>query len=302
MLVCKSSSNRSGLSSNVSTQALGRLFFRWGGFSALLIPSHFTGGQIQGLGSGSHPSASQAGGDSNYQHQFVRLGENCRPPVLSQDTWLQISGAGIILRPGTTTCSWGRDKAISGAAMCKMKIWCWRRPWQPPLICKPAELYGEPRRGAWLTVLQSIVNKTDMGDQWKRNALFLRYSIDPPYLPPHCDRCYETFYLCNVLYWKKVGLITTCHNELCDGDINLAGKSFSPLHVRNNPRVHTCRAMREGKAQPMGSLPKNQLAYKDTSKQKGYLLICDLWHRGTDSIHNMRVFNTGALSRQKNSP
>ena len=31
-------------------------------------------------------------------------------------------------------------------------------------------------------------------------------------------------------------------------------------------------------------------------KQKGDLLIRELWHNGTDSVHNMRVVNTDAKS------
>ena len=43
------------------------------------------------------------------------------------------------------------------------------------------------KTGAWITVLPSMVNGTDMGAQEWRNALFLCYGIDPPDLPTHCD-------------------------------------------------------------------------------------------------------------------
>ena len=37
--------------------------------------------------------------------------------------------------------------------------------------------------GAWLTVQTSTVNGTDLGAQEWRDALFLRYVLDPPDLP-----------------------------------------------------------------------------------------------------------------------
>ena len=36
--------------------------------------------------------------------------------------------------------------------------------------------------------------------------------------------------------------------------------------------------------------------------QKGNLLLRDLWHNGTDSVHNMRVVNTDAKSYWEKSP
>ena len=37
-------------------------------------------------------------------------------------------------------------------------------------------------------------------------------------------------------------------------------------------------------------------AAPEVTEQKGDLLIRDLWQQGTDSVHNMRVVNTNALS------
>ena len=52
----------------------------------------------------------------------------------------------------------------------------------------PVDWDREPSQVVWLNVLPSTVNGIDMGDQELRYALFLRYGIDPPELPPHCDR------------------------------------------------------------------------------------------------------------------
>ena len=52
---------------------------------------------------------------------------------------------------------------------------------------------------------------------------------------------------------------------------------------------------------PMGYPPKNLPDIVDNLEQKGNLRIRDFWQRWTESIHNMRVVNTGALSYQNKS-
>ena len=46
----------------------------------------------------------------------------------------------------------------------------------------------------WLTVLPFTVNGTELGTQEWRNALFLRYGLEPPYLSKYCNGC-ETWIL-----------------------------------------------------------------------------------------------------------
>ena len=40
----------------------------------------------------------------------------------------------------------------------------------------------------------------------------------------------------------------------------------------------------------------------EATKQKGKLMLRDLWNNGTDSVHNMRVVNTDAKSYWEKSP
>ena len=80
------------------------------------------------------------------------------------------------------------------------------------------------KTGVWLTVFPYTVNRTDMGYQECYNALFLRYGIDPPYLPPTCDVYNDKFSIYHALDCKKGGLIMTHHNELRDGVAYLSGK------------------------------------------------------------------------------
>ena len=107
----------------------------------------------------------------------------------------------------------------------------------------------------------------DMGDQKWRNDLFICYIIDPLDLPTHCDGYNAALYPRHALECKKNGLITTWNNERRDGVANHAGKSFTPLDMRNGPLINPCRAVREGKAQTMGSLINNLPTDIDTSDQ-----------------------------------
>ena len=55
------------------------------------------------------------------------------------------------------------------------------------------------KNGAWLTVLPSTVNGTELGAQEWRDALFLRYVLDPPDLPKYCDGCQARFLINHAL-------------------------------------------------------------------------------------------------------
>ena len=109
------------------------------------------------------------------------------------------------------------------------------------------------KTGAWLAMLTSTVNGTELGTQEWRDALFLRYGLDPPDLPSHCDGCDAKFTISHTLDCKKGGLFTARHNELRDGVSDLAGKAFTPAHVRDDPLIYSGRAMSRTKPKPAGS-------------------------------------------------
>ena len=110
-----------------------------------------------------------------------------------------------------------------------------------------------PKTGAWLTVQPFTVNGTDLGAQEWRDALFLRYVLDPPDLPEYCDGCNAKFTFCHALDSKRGGLFTACHNELRDGVADLAGKSFTPSHMRNDPLIFAGCDVKRLKANPAGT-------------------------------------------------
>ena len=94
------------------------------------------------------------------------------------------------------------------------------------------------KTGAWLTVQPSTVNGTELGAQEWRDAAFLRYILESPDLSKNYDGCNARFSICHALDCKRGGLVTARHNELRDGVTDLAGKAFTPSHVRNNPLIY----------------------------------------------------------------
>ena len=115
------------------------------------------------------------------------------------------------------------------------------------------------KTGAWLTLLPSTVNGTEMGAQEWRDALFLKYGWEPRDLLTYFDRCEARFTISHALDCKKGSLVTARHNELREGVADLAGKAFTPSHVRDDPLIYSGRAMSRTKPMPAGS-NKTQLA------------------------------------------
>ena len=110
---------------------------------------------------------------------------------------------------------------------------------------------------AWLTVLPSTFNGTELGPQEWRDALFMRYGLDPPDLPKYCNGCEARFSISHALDCKKGGLVMERHFDICDGVADLAGKAFTPSHVRDDPLIYSGRAMSRTKLMPAGSTKKN---------------------------------------------
>ena len=98
----------------------------------------------------------------------------------------------------------------------------------------------------------STIIGIELGEQEWRDYLLLRYVIETPELPSHYDRFGAAFKICRALDWNKGGLITARHNELRDGFADLARKASTPAHVRDDQKIFTGNAVREGKAKAKG--------------------------------------------------
>ena len=75
-------------------------------------------------------------------------------------------------------------------------------------------------------------------------ALLLRYGIYAPDLPHSCNGCSTRSSVTQDLYYQKGSLFATCHNKFCGGVAYLDRNTFIPLHVENNPLIHTVCVMR----------------------------------------------------------
>ena len=154
-------------------------------------------------------------------------------------------------------------------------------------------MQGAAKTGAWITVLPSTVNKTELGSQEWRDALFLRYSLEPPDLPKYYDGCKARFSIIRGLECKKGGLVTAHHNEIRDRVADLASKAFTPSHMRNDPLIYSGCAVTRTNPMPDGSTNPNPTSETpsatEVTEQKGDLLIRDLWQQGTDSVPDMCV-------------
>ena len=120
----------------------------------------------------------------------------------------------------------------------------------------------------------------DLGSQEWCDALFLRYGLDPPDLPTHCNGCQAKFSISHALDCKTGGLFTARHNELRDGVADLECKAFTPSHVRNDPLIYSGCSVNRTKSKPAGSDGNSNNAVvqpPEVTEQKGNLLIRELW-------------------------
>ena len=119
--------------------------------------------------------------------------------------------------------------------------------------------------GKWITIQSSTVNRMEMGAHEWRDALFLKYGLEPPDLLKFCDGFNATFPICHALECNKGGLVTAHHNEICAGVADLAGKAFMPTHVCKDLLIFEVHAVQRPKDHPSGTTPS-----PSTTKIRGH--------------------------------
>ena len=92
-----------------------------------------------------------------------------------------------------------------------------------------------------------------MGVHEFQDSLFLWYGLDPQDLTKLCDGYNAALSICHALAFKKGGLVTERQNELRVRFTDLAGKTFIPTHVHDDPLIFSGRDVQSPKEQPDGS-------------------------------------------------
>ena len=71
------------------------------------------------------------------------------------------------------------------------------------------------------------------------NTIFSLTKIinDPLDLPKFCDSCNASFSIFQALDYNYDGLVTARHNEPRHRAADLAGKDFTPMHMRYDPLI-----------------------------------------------------------------
>jgi hypothetical protein len=157
--------------------------------------------------------------------------------------------------------------------------------------------------GAWLSLLPSTVNGTELSAQEFRDAVSMRYGLVPPDLPQKCDGCDAPFTLQHALCCKKGGLVISRHNEIRDELIHMAGKAMTPSAIRDEPLIRTGRVAEKTMTCPTIGID-SKLKENDVTGEsdRGDLLLRGFWARGTDCIVDVRVTDTDAKSYCKRPP
>ena len=97
------------------------------------------------------------------------------------------------------------------------------------------------KSGAWLTVMPSFMDDTDLSAEEFRDNIRWRLGLTPLCLPTDCNGCGAPFSAEHACQCKIRGLITLRHNILADDWGNLCGKALTPSAVSNEPIIHTGR-------------------------------------------------------------
>jgi hypothetical protein len=109
------------------------------------------------------------------------------------------------------------------------------------------------KSGAWLSVLPSTINGTELSAQEFRDTLSMQYGEAPSNLPLRCDGCDAHFTLQHALGCRTGALVIFCHNEIKDKVVHIAIKAYSPTAVHNKPLIQPCRVAVNKKTLKAGS-------------------------------------------------
>ena len=160
------------------------------------------------------------------------------------------------------------------------------------------------KTGQWLTVLPSTVSGTELGCNEFRDALRLRYGRSLANLPSHCDGCGASFSLEHALSCKVGGLIIQRHDEINQELASLSTMALKNSSVRAEPLINPGSADKVNQSPPTQETPAPDTPPEppEDNRDRGDLLVRNLWKQGSDCIIDVRVTNLDAPSYISRDP
>jgi type II secretory pathway predicted ATPase ExeA len=104
----------------------------------------------------------------------------------------------------------------------------------------------------------------------------------------------------HALECKKGGLVISRHNEIRAELVDLTCRALTPSAVRDKPKIYTSRPAVELRTSDQNPVIRN--LHKHQEEERGGVLICGLWKKGTDAIIDVRITDLYAKSNIPRSP
>jgi len=169
--------------------------------------------------------------------------------------------------------------------------------------------------GAWLTVLPTRLNGTELSAEEFRDNLRLRYGLQLDNIPQKCDGCGCRADVDHLLSCKVGGLVHARHDGTSEVWEHLGECAFAPGRVSHEPKIHSEtrpeRARRQRRIQPTqntnhgaNTRPNSTSAPLQTQsdQSRGDTAIMGFWKQGRKTIFDYRITDTDCRSYQNMAP
>lgn len=94
------------------------------------------------------------------------------------------------------------------------------------------------KTGAWLNIIPSKINGTDLSVMEFRERLHQTYNYNLSEMCKKCLRCRAKFIFAHALGYKKGGLIKMRHDEINNDLVELLSQDLIPSTVNKEPLIH----------------------------------------------------------------
>ena len=141
--------------------------------------------------------------------------------------------------------------------------------------------------GAWLTLMPSRFDGTQLTAEEFRDNVALRYGLRPKDLPDRCDGCGEHLSIEHGLSCKKGGLVCIRHDDVRDEWADLAASATTAARVSTEPLIFYG-----------GGINASQRADGDEGRAgdeaRGDVAVHGFWTRGRTTILDVSICDTDA--------